>query len=165
MSAPLDLPANGRPKAQSVQSTIREKFTNNLQHDRSLFRRFLISCPRLAFAPQSLVRFRRKPPGHNLLKRRVIHKLGKYLLILVHPFDKKRFKQIFEYQLKLFTRVYGCRLLQAFVSDRRLDYLVKEKLIGLVKLRPKSLVDDVDEPRQRHRLLVDNTRAHFRWSI
>ena len=40
-------------------------------------------------------------------------------------------------------------MLEAVVAHRSLDDLVEEQLIGLVEVGPESLVDDVDELRNR----------------
>ena len=55
--------------------------------------------------------------------------------------------------------------MQSLVGHRRLDDLVEEELVGLVEVGAEPLVDDVDELRERHRLLPHQAAAHFRGAV
>ena len=111
--------------------------------------------------PQSAVGFRAHPLPDQFAEGSVVHVADEYLLILFHALREQVVDEVLESQFKPFLGIDRRCLAQAFVGDRSFDDLIEKQLIGVVEVRAETVVDEVDELRQRRFLLASQTAAHF----
>lgn len=106
-----------------------------------------------------------QPTRNDFLEGLVVHETGENFFVLVHSFHEQCFQQILEHELKLVTRIDSRRLLQGHIRDCRFDNLIEEQLVGLIEISAKTVVDDIDEPRQWNRFLMQHAGSDFRGTI
>ena len=101
----------------------------------------------IRFPPNTLIHFRCEPTRNNLLKCFIVHELSENLFVLIHPFHKKSLQEVLENKFEFISRIDSCRLFKSLVRDGSFNDLVKEELIRLVKVRPKPIIYNINEPR------------------
>ena len=105
-------------------------------------------------------------PGRNLaLELWIAHIARNEGLILVHTLQHERFEQIAEDERELVLRIHFCRLLQSLISNGRLRKLIKEQLIRLIEIRPKALIEIINELRECNRSLSHQSSTDFLWTV
>src|ERR1700690_1306316 len=95
-----------------------------------------------------------QPMGDGGLKRRVVHVAGEDVFVLVHALDEERFEHAVEHQGEFVLWVHLGGLLQGNILCGGLDDLMEEKLVGGSEISAESVVNNVNQAGEGHRLLM-----------
>ena len=110
---------------------------------------------------QAVIDLFAQPIGNHISEFLLAHVVGKQLLIEFHAFNEQRFQLLLEDQLELIKWVYFGGFAQGFILAGDLGDLVKEKLIRFIQLGAETLVDNVNQTRERYVVFLYLSRANL----